>query len=333
MAPANNTTIILASLAMLLTVGNPAPTQASTNAPSLVCDAPMFDFGNRYNTEEIPHTFVIQNKGVAPLVISQVRTGCGCTQAQLDRTTIPPGESASLSARLALRKHIGPKQTAIYLHTNDPDHPVFLCQFKGVAIPEVEITPAMLNIGITPQPSNQTVSVVLQNRTAIPFRIISLDRPHSFASVQVTTNEPGQKYTLEVSCVTSGTTTAVQGVMTVWTDHPSLQRLDIPFSLSVIRELNAFPSELSLTENVRNKLLESRYIILQARENRRFSIREIQVIPSTLPVSIQTINPGRVYLKVGPMRPSRELNGTVIRVLTDLPEQPVLEIPVRVSAP
>jgi len=231
--------------------------RGNANGPSISCDAPVYDFGTRTNTDDIPHSFMLMNKGREPLVISHVRTGCGCTRADLDRSIIPPGGTASLSTRLTLRGYSGIKRTSIYLHTNDPDNPVFLCQFNGTAVAKPDPTPA-IHYGVTTGSSNQNAVVIIQ-------------------------------------------------------------------------ELTVYPPEIVLKESVTNKLMDTRYIVLQTQNGQTFAVRSIEVIPPTLPVTVQSVKPFWVRLKVGPTHPSKAMNGIVIRVHTDLPKQPSIDIPVKVT--
>ena len=117
------------------------PGQTNMSRSHIVCDAPLFDFGTKSNSVEVDHEFLIRNAGNMPLVIAQVRSGCGCTQATLTQNTIPPGSNAVLSARLTLKGIVGPKRTHIYLHTNDPANPVFQFQLSGSAVVGSSVTP------------------------------------------------------------------------------------------------------------------------------------------------------------------------------------------------
>ena len=317
----------VASWVLAMTV----PALGGTNGPLVTCDNPVFDFGTQMNTEDVLHTFQVSNIGDAPLTISQVRTGCGCTKADLDRNTIPPGETASLSTRLTLRGHSGVKRSTIYLHTNDPAHPVFLCQYQGTAVAELEIVPPALHFEVTPASSNQTASTTIRNATSIPIHPLSLESPSSIYTIQLATNQPGQQYTLTVTCVATAATESIQGIITLLTDHPRYPKLSIPLSLAIIRDLNAYPSELTLKETTPDKPLDSRFIVLQTRNNASFAIEKIDVIPATLPVAVQSVKPYWIRLKVGPLHPSKAMDGTIIRIHTNLSQQPVIDIPVRVT--
>lgn len=80
--------------------------------------------------------FQIKNKGTAPITISKVRTDCGCTQAELSKRILVPGEQFTL--KLTYDAHmLGHyiKQAAIY--SNDTDQPLYV-KMQGVVLAEIQ---------------------------------------------------------------------------------------------------------------------------------------------------------------------------------------------------
>jgi hypothetical protein len=57
------------------------------------------------------------------LVISEVKPGCGCTTAPLDKEKLAPGEVGTMSVSLNLPSHPGVVQKSITIKSNDPDNP------------------------------------------------------------------------------------------------------------------------------------------------------------------------------------------------------------------
>ena len=312
-------------LAAALPVSPPPPV---TGRPAIHCDEPVYDYGARSNTEDVRHTFVLRNDGDTPLVISQVRSGCGCTLAELDRYTIPPGETANLSARLSLKGYSGPKHSSLYLHSNDPSNAVFLCRFTGTAEAELELTPTGFLFNVSPESSNLTASITLLNRTPQALHITGVDRPSSCQAITVVTNEPGKRYTL--TATSESPAGSVQNTLSLYTDHPRYPRLDIPFKLAVLRDLNVYPEVLEVKATAPEALLDSRFIIIQSRDNKPFTVTQYEVVPPCVPLSLHTVKPFWVRLKVGPARFAEAMTGVVVRVHTDMPRQPLIEVPIRV---
>ena len=103
---------------------------APTN-PVLAIPVPLFEVGsvtNRY----ISHVFILCNQGESPLVITRVRACCGASY-HLSTTNLPPATSAEIRVRLDLAGRTGPFRKTVYLHTNDPAHPITALRLIGFA--------------------------------------------------------------------------------------------------------------------------------------------------------------------------------------------------------
>ncbi len=299
--------------------------------PSISCDAPSYDFGTRLNTEEIPHTFIITNKGTAPLIISRIRGGCGCTRHELARSTIPPGESTTLGVRLTIRGHIGPKNASIYLHSNDPAEPVYQCHISGIAAAELDIVPQSVNISIPSDITNLQSRINICNRTGTPLNPTNLLTSNTFCQAQLVTNVPGRDYAILIKILTNGITMSTQGSIRLATDHPRYPLLEIPISVTVVRDISAYPPTVVMKEARAQQQAESRYIIVKSSNNQPFTVKKVQAIPPVIPVGIQSIKPDWVRLRIGPLLPSTSMTGIVIRIHTDHLDQPILDVPFDVS--
>ena len=55
-----------------------------------------FDFGEIAQGDVVKHSFKFKNTGEAPLVISDIKTTCGCTTPQYTKDPVAPGESGEI---------------------------------------------------------------------------------------------------------------------------------------------------------------------------------------------------------------------------------------------
>jgi hypothetical protein len=55
------------------------------------------DFGEIEKGIPVEHTFLIRNDGDAPLLISRVKTSCGCTATDYSREAIMPGDEGMIT--------------------------------------------------------------------------------------------------------------------------------------------------------------------------------------------------------------------------------------------
>lgn len=318
--------VMWSSLAIMVTIG--FTVEAQTNGPHLTCDQPVCDYGVRDNKKDVEHTFVLQNNGTLPLIISQVRAGCGCTTTALNTNTIPPGGMARLEAKLSLRGIVGAKRATIYVQSNDPQIPVWTCYFTGTAVTELDIAPPQLAFAATvgSPPGDQQVKIV--NRTDTPLHITGVETS-SFFTAEVTTNTEGRAYTVTVRLSAGLEPPGANGILALTTDHPGYARLEIPVSVTVQTPIAALPPLVVLNRgNVGNA--EARYVMLRSTREVPFAVTSIETAPSGLPVSIQSVKPIWTRLRVGPVA-TAGLTGGVIRVHTDLPAMPEIAIPVRVE--
>ncbi len=71
--------------------------QDTTNLPKMKFGKTEFDFGIVNEGDKVSHTFEFKNTGTIPLLISDVRSTCGCTVPKWPKETILPGEENKIS--------------------------------------------------------------------------------------------------------------------------------------------------------------------------------------------------------------------------------------------
>ena len=70
-------------------------------------------------------TFTIKNEGDKPLVISNVTTSCGCTDAEWTKTPIAPGATGKITSTFDA-KALGRFQKSVGVYCNASDRPIYL---------------------------------------------------------------------------------------------------------------------------------------------------------------------------------------------------------------
>jgi hypothetical protein len=56
-----------------------------------------FDFGNIKKGDKVEHIYEVTNTGTNPLVISEVKPGCGCTAGDFTKEPILPGKKGTIT--------------------------------------------------------------------------------------------------------------------------------------------------------------------------------------------------------------------------------------------
>jgi len=93
--------------------------------PKIACiNEPAFDWGVIDEDASIEHDFIVKNEGNADLVIENIKTGCGCTKAEISKNTLAPNETASLKVKYVARSVPDRETIAVWMKSNDTNTPV-----------------------------------------------------------------------------------------------------------------------------------------------------------------------------------------------------------------
>ncbi len=146
---------------------NPAST------PHLAVDARSHDFGLVESGALVRHAFRLTNEGPGVLKLKAGTTTCSaCTIAQLEKSEVPPGESADVVVEYA-SKDTGTKfrQTATVL-TNDPANPRVELTITGQQINKYAIEPPDVTFGNVVATEPATAQVKILNFLAGELRVL-----------------------------------------------------------------------------------------------------------------------------------------------------------------
>lgn len=150
---------ILLSLLMLVTFGWNAISQqaaeqpANPNAPVISFDKTSYDYGTMYQQGDGNTFFVYTNNGKEPLILSRVKSSCGCTIPKWSRQPLLPGQSDTIKVKYDT-KRIGSFHKSITI-TSNASEPSVVLKIKGKVIPEPAESMPTKNIDNTMSPSNK----------------------------------------------------------------------------------------------------------------------------------------------------------------------------------
>lgn len=279
-----------------------------SNAPRLICDAPVYDYGRVENTRQMEHVFPLRNEGSAPLTFTRVHTGCGCTKATLSSMTIPPGDTGAVTVVFSLRGRTGDRYMNVYLHSNDPAAPVFHARCIGSTFAVPVVPPS-------PMPPGPAAPVAPASR--MPWASAARSGPTSGVSqpagLPARPARPEAGGSAWLSSFSSNSQRPAAGA-------PVL-------APPVSADMTVAPGEVVLEDNG-GSLLRARYVVLRT-DGRPFRVLGLD---SGLPegaVSVYRSGPGWCHLKIGPLSKPAVWQDTVLEVRTDLQGAETLCIPIR----
>jgi predicted RNA-binding protein with TRAM domain len=170
--------IALGSLAVL--VAAIIPTQSAhsreTSAPSgpkVEIVKPVYDFGTVMEGEHVTHSFTIRNVGAQDLILSGVKTSCGCTAAAPSNSRIAPGGESHIAVTFDTHFQKGHRERTITAYTNDPSTPAAVMTLQGEVKVEVDATPSEVAFGKVRYGTEETREVTISDlaRNAKGFKV------------------------------------------------------------------------------------------------------------------------------------------------------------------
>ncbi|TAE00473.1 MAG: DUF1573 domain-containing protein [Bacteroidetes bacterium] len=85
---------------------------------SISFEKPVFDLANVEQGTIIEHTFKFSNTGNANLVITEVKTTCGCTATKWSKTAVLAGEKSGITVQFNTEGKIGQQNKIITVFSN-----------------------------------------------------------------------------------------------------------------------------------------------------------------------------------------------------------------------
>lgn len=112
--------------------------EESVNGPKIVFKESSFDFGDINQGDVVEHVFDFENTGNEPLILSDVKTTCGCTAPSWPRQPIGPGESGKITVKFNSRGKVGMQNKIITVLSNAVNQRERIKIVTNVTLPDSE---------------------------------------------------------------------------------------------------------------------------------------------------------------------------------------------------
>ncbi|MDF1665133.1 MAG: DUF1573 domain-containing protein [Planctomycetota bacterium] len=166
-------TVLVLSTAAIIPVGSPAIQTLyaipddQTNSAHCVFEKSSFNFGAVLQGQSVERVFKFQNKGHKTLIITRVKSSCGCTFPALNSRVYKPGQHGEIKVTFDSKSRVGPQNKIITIESNDPKQPRITLTLYGTIIvpprPVIDIQPDSVSLGQIQRHSKQELSFLLSN--------------------------------------------------------------------------------------------------------------------------------------------------------------------------
>lgn len=214
---------------LLLTIILFLPTTV-LSAPHLQTESPLFNFGRVAEGSKTEHTFRFQNTGDAPLIISKVRSSCGCTAALLSAKELAPGEWGELKTTFNSKGFQGAVTKTVYIYSNDPDQQKALFRLQGEVQRELLVTPKRLQFGAGKDKTPFAATINLRNDGTSQLFLSDLKTTSAELQADLSSSQlaPGESVQIAIRLAPDTGKSRFAGYVTLRTSSPRTPTLRIP---------------------------------------------------------------------------------------------------------
>jgi len=154
-------------------------------APSMVIDNSMKDFGKVMQGEMLKHVFNFSNQGPGTLEIISVEATCGCQTNTLSDTQIPVGQSSRIEMSVDTTLLTGAIEESVHIITNDPRRRSVLFSIKADVQPEIRVSSPSIYFGDVSEGEQITQEVMLTVMTEKSIEILSAESSEEDVAVKL----------------------------------------------------------------------------------------------------------------------------------------------------
>lgn len=328
-------TLLVASLPALL------PTVARADdpaAPKAVVAATVVDSGKVPVGQPVETTFKIENKGTAPLTITQVHPSCGCTVADYDKV-IAPGATGEVRTKVDTTAMAGPIAKAVTVYTDDPANPRIVLTIKALVQPFLGLSPGYARFtsavhGDRDQKSPQ----ILWADDFKDLQVLKVESPKAWIETsyrEATDTErqkgiEGKQWRIDVTLAKNAPIGPIADQIVVTTNDPKQKIIEIPVSGFVRPMVAVTPPSVNFNKVDPTK--EQKWGLLV--RNFGSTPLEIQKVHSSvagLKVDVEPIEAGQRFKLV--FTPTSAMaKGTFdgqVSLTTNLPQDKTIVVPVK----
>lgn len=164
------------------------------------------------NDGKVSHVFTFKNTGTGPIILTQVRAGCGCTTPEWNRQPVAPGETGNIKVSFDPRHRPGVFTKGITVNSN-AENSVLTLTIRGnvsrkkgpydeykFPVGALRLTNSSVNFGIIKNTEQREKQIGIINTSSAPLNVSLISNsPAITATVVPATLNKNQKGTITIA--------------------------------------------------------------------------------------------------------------------------------------
>jgi hypothetical protein len=330
------TSALLAQLPTSGTAAAPNNVPPPAGGGKIAFSTNTFEFGRVPAGTVVRATFTVTNTGDAPLEITDVHPGCGCTTAGAWDRKLEPGKTTTLSLQVNTANFGGAITKTVTVTCNDPAQPTTLLFIRGEVWKPVDVLPNMVVFAlIADQTNNEVRTVRVVNNTEQDMKIEGLASTHAGFLPTLKEIRPGKEYEIGVTTTPALGGNSAQANITARTTVTNMPTINFTAVATVQPSLQAFPGEVVLPAGPLSSVTQ---FTVSVRNNspEPVTLSDPSLNVSNATVNVTPVQPGRFYslalsFPAGFVLKPGELAQLAFK--TSNPKIPLMQVPIRMFPP
>lgn len=295
--------------------------------PKIVFEEKTYDFGKIYIGEIVEHGFKFKNHGSGELIITGVKSSCGCTAALVSKSNLLKGEDGEVKIKFNPGRFIGRVTKSVTVNSNDPENPTYKLTITGEIIEEVCVNPKQINFGIIRKGDSCTRNIEVKTTPELNIEVKKVESPNPYITITQNKTAENNIYNYQVSIGKYDYIGKFNGIVFIYTSSNRQERIDIPFSGEVVGDVTFYPEILSFG-NIKKNQDVNRTVIVNF-VNKDVKIEKIEADPSVINYAVSDLNNSskKIDIKLGKDITIGKITGS-LRIYTNSAIQPIINIPI-----
>jgi hypothetical protein len=284
------------------------------------------DFGTVPHGPSLTHLFRLTNNLDRPLHISGVRVSCGCTSARARKSTVQPGKSTVIEARMDTQRFFGSKTVTIFVTFDQPQWAEARLWVQANSRDDLSVTPETLTIGRAKRGSAASATVNVTFQGDGHWQIVGVERESNYVQTSVKEiRRAGTDIRYRLTATMRPDTPVGKWYSDVWlkTSNPSMPRIRVPLNVEIEAPLSLSSAMVTLGDVKAGDQAERKIIVRGAQP---FRITKIEGADEQLTVQDSTTESQPAHVLTITLKSDKvgEVNRR-LKVVTDLKEDGEIE--------
>ena len=292
----------------------------------LVCDEPLYDFGELEGSDVVKHVYRVRNEGDSDVRVKRVMVACGCTTATIEKDVINPGEVVDVMVSMVLEGRRGRLKKPVTIeYVMDEKHAELPLYIQGIVNADLEVKPEELFFGIIGIEEDTSRSVEIRSYGSKPVQILDIHSDNEAVLAQVFPVIEGERYSVLVNTVSPlpvGPLDARIGIRTTSERNPETA---IYVSGYVTDDISVLPSRIEVASAYDPSTV--RYLKVTSPNGEPFDILDVVSPLESIKTEVKKLGAYSYRVKITEIDEPARLKGKAIRILTTIPGLEVLSVP------